>query len=130
IEREVVARRAISVTPYASEYQPQTLFISGSATENGVGPAQALAMKQKLKADGTKTGIFEVYTSLKENATFHFRDKAAVGSRQFGGDAGSLVACGDEIPVSVAGIYRVQVDLNTNIYNMTANYGWCWVGDA
>lgn len=130
IEREVVARRAISITPYATEHQPQTLFISGSATENGEGPAQALAMKQMVKADGTNTGIFELYTSLKENATFHFRDKAAVGSRQFGGDTGSLVACGEEISVPEAGIYRVRVDLNANSYELTAIDRWSLVGDA
>src|SRR5690554_3979882 len=59
IETETMGRLPISITPYASEYQPESLYISGAATENGVGIDQSVALREKVRADGGKTGIFE-----------------------------------------------------------------------
>lgn len=130
IEQERIGRLPITITPYASEYQPQSLFIAGSATENGAEVGQALAMKQLMKADGTATGIYELYTSLTNDGTFHFRDKAAVGARQIGGEGGNLIPCGVGMSVPEAGVYRVRVDLHTNSYELAALDRWSLVGDA
>jgi len=130
IDKETEGRLPISITPYASVYKPQSLYISGGATENGKETAQAIPMLEKTKADGTNTGIFEVYTSLTGGEILHFRDKPIVGSRKFGGEDGTLVSCGEDITAPESGVYRVTVDLNANRYEFTKIERWSLVGDA
>ncbi|MCH7399441.1 hypothetical protein MM236_15670 [Belliella sp. DSM 107340] len=130
IEKEAISRHEITVTPYADEYQPNSLFITGMATETGDNPSNAIPMRQLIKADGTETGIFEIYTSLTSGQNFHFRDRAMVGSRKIGGENGILQACGDEIQIEESGEYKVQVNLAENTFEFTKIERWSLVGDA
>ena len=130
IEKETIGRLPISITPYASEYQPASLYISGTATENGAEAHQAIAMRERVNADGSKTGTFEVYTSLIGGESLYFRDRASMQSRKFGGADGMLVACGEEITAPESGVYRIFVDLNENDYEFTKIDQWSLVGDA
>ncbi|MFC4872686.1 SusE domain-containing protein [Negadavirga shengliensis] len=130
IEKETITRQAVSITPYSTEYIPSSLFVSGSATETGPATGDAIAMNERVKADGSRTGIYEAYTALKGGETLYFRDKAEVGSRKFGGNQGILEACGEAITAPESGEYRVIVNLNDNTYEFTKIDRWSLVGDA
>src|SRR5690606_5266423 len=124
IEKESIGRLPISITPYANDYQPASLYISGTATENGAETDQAIAMRERVNADGSKTGTFEIYTSLIGGESLHFRDRASMQSRKFGGANGALVACGEEITAPESGVYRVLVDLNEDRYEFAKIDRW------
>lgn len=130
IETTSIARQAINVTPFSADYQPSTLFVSGEGSEKGASPADAIAMRSMTLADGTYTGIFEAYLTLKAGEEIYFRDRTIVGSRKFGAREGVLEACGEGLKVDETAEYRIQVNLPNNTYTLTKIDRWSLVGDA
>lgn len=130
IEKQSVAEQNLSVTRFESERIPETLFITGAATEKGTDATQAIAMRALVDGDENPTNVFDVYTTLTQGSTFQFRDQAAVLSKPFGGNEGTLAGCGPGITVEETGQYRVTVNLNNNTYELLKIDRWSLVGGA
>ena len=130
IEKQAMASSPVTITRFAADAVPSTLFISGSATEVGADPANGVAMRARKNADNEPTGVFDVYTTLTAGSTYVFRDNASANSRSYGGSNGTLSACGAEITVDETAQYRVTVDLNNNTYELWKVEKWSLVGDA
>ncbi len=129
IQKTATASSPVTITRFADDRVPNALFITGAATEAGSDPANATPMRALKNADGENTGIFDVYTTLTEGATFQFRDNPTGGSKVFGGADGSLSGCGPAITAPETGQYRVTIDLNQNTYSLWKVETWSVVGD-
>jgi starch-binding outer membrane protein SusE/F len=130
IEKEAVASAPVQIKRFATERTPSTLYISGEGTEAGANAANATIMRARKNAENQQTGIFDVYISLNEGKTYHFRDQANARSKIFGGANGTLAGCGAAIVVPESGVYRVTVNLNDNTYALWKVERWSLVGDA
>jgi starch-binding outer membrane protein SusE/F len=130
INKEAVASSPITITRFETETTPETLYITGAATEAGADVANATLMRAKLNADGETTGVFDVYTTLTEGATFSFREFNSAVSRTYGVSNNAIAKCGGAITAPATGQYRVTVDLNNNSYNLWKVDKWSLVGDA
>jgi len=130
VEKTALASQNISFTRFVTERVPETLFITGAATEAGADVTQATAMRALLDADGNATQAFEVYITLTSGSTYTFRDRANVISKIFGGKDKHLEECGAAIVAPETGIYRVTVDLNTHTYDLLKIDRWSLVGDV
>lgn len=130
IEKQAIASQNISFTRFETERMPATMFITGSATEKGADPTQAIEMRALVDEDGEQTNVFDVYTKLTADATYQFRDQANTTSKIFGGNAGTLAGCGPAITVSETAVYRITVNLNDNTYQTLKIDRWSLVGDA
>jgi starch-binding outer membrane protein SusE/F len=130
IEKEAVASNPITITRFATDYEPTTLFVTGAATEAGADPAEATPMRARTNADDEQTGVFDVYTTLTEGSTYTFRDRADGVSRVYGGADGTIEACGPAITAPATGQYRITVDLNSGTYELLKIDRWSLVGDA
>jgi starch-binding outer membrane protein SusE/F len=131
IDKQTVATHTISVTRFETEYDPQTLYITGPGTESGTDVTDAMKMRAQTDGDGENTGIFDVYTGLKKDGTFEFHDRAAEHSKMWGGGASkALDDCGTAIPAPSTNPYRVTVNLNTDTYDTLKITKWSLVGDA
>lgn len=130
IDKTSTAKQAFSITRFQNEYMPETMFISGSATEAGEDITEATKMRTHKDADGNVTNIFDVYTTLTAGKTYFFRDENNTTSKIFGGEEGALAGCGAAITAPETGVYRVTVDLNSNTYSLLKIDRWSLVGDA
>jgi starch-binding outer membrane protein SusE/F len=130
IEKQTVAAQNISFTRFATDRVPSTLFITGSGTEKGSDPTQAIEMRALVDGDEEQTHVFDVYTKLTAGETYQFRDQANTTSKIYGGNAGTLAGCGPAIAVSETAVYRVTVNLNDNTYQTFKVDKWSLVGDA
>lgn len=130
IEKEAIARQQVSITRFNTDPLPATLFIYGSGTEAGEDVSSAMPMRSIPDAEGQPSGVFEVYTTLTADGTYHFRDMANNQSRLYGGAEGSLEGCGPAITAPETGQYRVTVDLINNTYDLLHIDRWSLVGDA
>jgi len=88
---------------------PGTVYLSGTATENGAALANALPMKQ------TAPGVFEIYTKLKAG-TYAFYDGNTGSPRQFYiYDDNGVNAIGVNGQVTFSGadkVMRIRLDFN------------------
>lgn len=130
IDKTTTAKQALSIKRFQNEYMPETMFITGAATEAGEDVTEATQMRAHKDADGNVTNIFDVYTTLTEGKTYFFRDASNVSSKIFGGEEGSLEGCGAAITAPETGQYRITVNLNTNSYSLLKIDRWSLVGDA
>lgn len=129
IETVEVTTQAISFTRFETEYMPETLFLTGTATEKGTDVANAIPMRHRPNSSGGSTYVFELYTSLTAGGTYQFRDQASSTSRVYGGADGALVGCGTAITAPTTGTYRITVNLNDNTYTLLPIEHWSLVGD-
>jgi uncharacterized protein YjdB/lysophospholipase L1-like esterase len=111
--------------------QNATLYLSGTATENGDVVATALPMHMITGANGAISNIFEIYTSLNEVGTLNFYTSTGTGATIFGGGstAGTLTAAGAGIDPSEFGPVRITVNLTNNTYIITP-INWSVVGST
>lgn len=130
IEKEASARRKVKVRRFETEREPSTLFVSGAGAEPGADPSNAVAMRSISDGDGNPSGVFDVYTTLTAGSTFAVRDQANAISRIYGGDGGTLEACGPQIEAPETGQYRLTVDLENETYDLLKIDRWSLVGDA
>lgn len=130
IDKTTVARQAFTITRFENEYMPETMYITGSATEVGEDVTEATRMRTLTDTNGNPTYIFDVYTTLTEGETYHFRDESNASSKVFGGVEGTLEGCGASLVAPETGQYRITINLNTNTYSLLKIDRWSLVGDA
>lgn len=129
IDRTTTSSEPISVTRFETEYEPTTLYITGSGTEAGADPADATLMRTLRDGDGNSTNIFDVYLTLTAGGTYSFRHEAALVTKSMGGSNGNLETCGGPaIAVAESGTYRVTANLNNNTYQLWKVDKWSLVG--
>lgn len=117
-----------SVLRFENETLPSRLFISGTATENNNNLAEAIPLRRLNDSNGLQSNIYEVYTSLVAGETYNFFSERSLPALQFGGGDGNLELFGDAIVAENAGVYRIQVDLDNNTYDLLPIDFWSMVG--
>ncbi len=130
IDKTTTAKQAFSMRRFQNEYMPETMFITGAATEAGEDIAVATPMRAHKNAEGNVTNIFDVYTTLTAGKTYFFRNERNATSKLFGGEEGTLEGCGAGITAPETGQYRITVNLNNNTYSLLKIDRWSLVGDA
>lgn len=131
IERTTTDSQNITITRFATEYEPATLYITGSGTEAGSDANNATLMRAQKDAEGNITQIFDVYTTLTAGGTYSFRHDASAISKSYGGNNGNLQNCGGPaITVTETAQYRVTVNLTDHTYELLKIEKWSLVGDA
>ncbi|GCC52059.1 hypothetical protein SanaruYs_22910 [Chryseotalea sanaruensis] len=130
IDKTTTAKQAFSIKRFQNDYMPETMFITGAATEAGDDVAAATPMRAHKDAEGNVTNIFDVYTTLTAGKTYFFRDERNTTSKLFGGEEGTLEGCGAGITAPETGQYRITVNLNSNTYSLLKIDRWSLVGDA
>jgi len=129
INKTTIASQNISITRFATEYEPTTLYITGSGTEAGADVANATLMRAQKNEDGDNTNIYDTYINLTAGGTYSFRHEAAVVTKSIGGAGGNLQSCGGPaITVAESGVYRVTANLNNNTYQLLKVDKWSIVG--
>lgn len=119
INKTTTASQDISITRFETEYEPTTLYITGSGTEAGADVTDATMMRTQTDDDGNATHIYDVYTELIAGGVYNFRHDAAAISKSYGGTNGTLQTCGGPaITVAESGLYRVTANLNNNTYQI------------
>ena len=89
---------------------PADLYITGTATESGDALANAIKFKQ------TASGVFELYTSLKDG-TYHLVDRLNENHKTFSIDGTQLKESG-EATVTGEKVYRLRLDFNNAAANV------------
>ncbi len=118
----------LKVTRFVKEILPQTLFISGTATENNNNLSEAITLRRLTDANGIKSNIYEVYTSLIAGKTYKFYSERSLPALQYGGNNGNLEPFGDGIVAENSGQFRVKVNLDNNTYELLQINFWSMVG--
>ncbi|GAB3020125.1 hypothetical protein GCM10027051_26650 [Niabella terrae] len=98
---------------------PETVFITGEASEGGADASQALAMKK------TGNGQFEIYTELKSDGGFSFIDRTTGEPNRYYIDAANKLAeagTDQQSTVEATGVYRITLDFtNKGVTSMKIN---------
>lgn len=118
----------LSITRFENEALPQSLYISGTATENNDDLSQAIALKRLTNSSGSLSNIYEVYTSLIAGESYKFYSERSLPALEFGGSDGNIVSFGDAIVASDSGQFRIKVDLDNNTYELLQINFWSMVG--
>lgn len=118
----------ISITGFETEALPQSLYISGTATENNDDLSQAIALRRLTDSNGTLSNVHEVYTSLIAGESYKFYSERSLPALEFGGSDGNIVSFGDAIVASESGQFRIKVDLDNNTYELLQINFWSMVG--
>ena len=129
LSKNSFATKHVNFVRFENETLPVSLYISGSATENNNVLENAIRMKRMNNEQGEASGVFEVYSSLNEGASFKFYTSPSPQSQQFGGNNGTLERFGSEIEVQESGTYRIKADLENNTYELLKIENWSVVGD-
>ncbi|WP_197464096.1 SusE domain-containing protein [Rufibacter sp. DG15C] len=130
-KESVSPSKTVSITRFAHETHPTTLYISGSATEKGTDVTQAIQLRPLKDANGNQTHVFEGYTSFTSGGTFKIYSQQNAQSLVYGAaNGGGLRKNGTAIAAPGAGTYRVTVNLNTNTYSFLKIDRWSMVGSA
>lgn len=119
---------ALSITRFATEIIPTSLYLSGNATEKGTDLSQSIPLRRLNKADGSPANQYEIYTQLTAGNTFKLFSNQQLPAHQYGGQAGDLVKSGNAISVAEDGIYRISVDLDNQVYSLLKIDKWSVVG--
>ncbi|WP_203258303.1 SusE domain-containing protein [Hyunsoonleella ulvae] len=118
----------LSVTRFENELLPQSLYISGTATENNNDLSQAIALRRLTDSNGGLSNIYEVYTSLVAGESYKFYSERSLPALEFGGSDGNIVSFGDDIVANDSGQFRIKVDLDNNTYELLQINFWSMVG--
>ena len=108
----------VSIKRFATEYKPQQLYLTGSATEAGTDLSQAVQMRALKNAEGELTYKFEAYTHLEAGENFRIVSQRQMPAHVYGGNDGNLLKNGDHLNVSEAGEYKMTVDLQADTYEL------------
>ncbi|TRX53053.1 hypothetical protein FNH22_21325 [Fulvivirga sp. M361] len=130
LSKSEIASQSLTVTRFETETVPDALFISGSATEVGDAPSSAIPMIELRGADGARTNIFEIHTSLESGESFNFYTEQDAGARFFGGNSGELLNAGNPIAAPETGEYRIRADFNNSTYEFLKIDKWSIVGNV
>ncbi len=118
----------ISIMRFEDEGLPQSLYISGTATENNNDLSQAIALRRLNDSNGSLSNTYEVYTSLIAGETYKFYSERSLPALEFGGSDGNIVSFGDAIVANGSGQFRIKVDLDNNTYELLQINFWSMVG--
>jgi len=118
----------ISIMRFEDEGLPQSLYISGTATENNNDLSQAIALRRLNDSNGSLSNTYEVYTSLIAGETYKFYSERSLPALEFGGSDGNIVSFGDAIVANDSGQFRIKVDLDNNTYELLQINFWSMVG--
>ncbi|GGD09004.1 SusE domain-containing protein [Hyunsoonleella pacifica] len=118
----------LNITRFESEALPQSLYISGTATENNNDLSQAIALRRLTDSNGALSNIYEVYTSLVAGESYKFYSERSLPALEFGGSDGNIVSFGDAIVANDSGQFRIRVDLDNNTYELFQINFWSMVG--
>lgn len=108
----------INITRFENETLPQTLYISGTATENNDDLSQAIALKRLTDSNEELSNIYEVYTSLIAGESYKFYSERSLPALEFGGSDGNIISFGDAIVAETSGQFRITVNLDNNTYEL------------
>lgn len=128
LSKSSLSTENISITRFETETLPQSLYISGTATENNDDLSQAIALRRLTDSNGTLSNVYEVYTSLIAGESYKFYSERSLPALQFGGSDGNIVSFGDAIVASDSGQFRIKVDLDNNTYELLQINFWSMVG--
>ncbi len=111
-----IATDTASITVIRSDEErlPESLYLTGAATEKGSVLDSAVIM---TRLDDS-AHVFEAYNYLSTSGGFQFYSSTSLPAYIYGGSAGAIVSNGEAITVSEEGIYRITVDLDNNIYSL------------
>lgn len=113
---------------------PTDLFISGSATETGADLGNAIAMKKIIRADGSATNTFQIYTKLEAGNSFNFysgKDGTATVYTIVQGADGDQIDIGDSaISVAETSVYRITVNFSSEKVEIFKIDRWSMVGNV
>ncbi|TDN94990.1 SusE-like outer membrane protein [Salegentibacter sp. 24] len=118
IDKMATDSQQITVHRFESEYKPQQLYLSGTATEGGSDITQAIPLRALENADGNLTYNFETYTHLEAGESFMLYSNQQIPAHTYGGSEGELVKNGEPIKVEETGEYRLSADLENNTYSL------------
>jgi hypothetical protein len=124
LSKQEMAASNLIVTRFEDEIIPSQLFLSGSATENGVDLSKAISLRRLNNASGNPSNIFEMYTSLTAGNTFMFYSEQSLPAHTYGGSNGVLVKNGNPISVAEDGEYRITVNLDNNTFSLLKIDRW------
>ncbi|MBT8243681.1 MAG: hypothetical protein HKP48_08310 [Winogradskyella sp.] len=118
----------VTIMRFENEALPQSLYISGTATENNDDLSQAIALKRLTDSNGELSNIYEVYTSLIAGESYKFYSERSLPALEFGGSDGNIVSFGDAIVANDSQQFRITVNLDNNTYELLQINFWSMVG--
>lgn len=118
----------VTIMRFENEGLPQSLYISGTATENNDDLSQAIALKRLTNSDGGLSNTYEIYTSLIAGESYKFYSERSLPALEFGGSDGNIVSFGDAIVANDSGQYRIKVNLDNNTYELLQINFWSMIG--
>ena len=128
-DTEAFTEQTMNITRFATEYTPNTLFLTGAATEAGPDASAAIQFRALKDANGSSTKVFEAYTSLEAGAGFGFMSNNGTPAWKYGGAEGVLIKDGSAITVEESGQYKITVDFNAMTYSLFKIDKWSIVGN-
>lgn len=102
-----VVRKTFQVTN-----QYQQMYISGSALSDSQDESDYLAMHLLKTSDGNSSGVFEIYTRLKNTGNFHFSPENKESSPQYGMGVNESSIMRDGPAFSATGDSTVRIRVN------------------
>ncbi len=130
LSKTQVSSQPITLTRFDKELVPDQLFMAGTSTEVGNDVANAIPMIDLTDAEGLRTNVFELYTSLTSGETFNFYTEQGTGAQIFGGNSGELLNAGAGIVAPETGQYRIRADFNNATYEFLKIDRWSIVGNV
>ena len=130
LSKTQVTGQSIVLTRFEKELVPDQLFIAGNATEVGSDVTGAIPMLDLTDAEGLRTNVFELYTSLTDGETFNFYTQQDESGQTFGGNSGELLNAGTGIVAPESGQYRIRADFNNATYEFLRIDRWSIVGNV
>lgn len=118
LSKTTTTANSITVKRFEDEILPNRLFISGTATEDNGVLENAMQLTRLPASDGSLTNTHEVYVQLKAGETYQFYSENRLPSIIYGGENGILSNSGNAISAEDAGVFRIQVDLDANTYEL------------
>ncbi len=123
---EVSGSKEVNISNQITE-----LYLSGSATENGIDPKTAIPMHMVTGLDNLVTSKFEIYTSLIDTGSIYFYTSASSEANYYGkgSEDGTIEINSSGINTGVSGPVLISVDLSSLSYTIT-EMSWSVVGST
>lgn len=130
IDKQSLDSHTLSISRFDTEYKPEQLFISGSATEAGNNLSEAIPARALTDSEGNLTYIFEAYTHLEAGETFRLFSNTELPAHIYGGSEGNIEKNATGISVEESGEYRLSFDFENSTYDLMPIEKLSIVGDV